>query len=57
MGNVRFLPEAHFLVLGQCQTPAKRHPKRLSTGKQETVWQWYYEEKVKVEGLVGGQNR
>ena len=57
MPNVRFLPEAHFLVLGQCQTPAKRHPKRLSTGKQETVWQWYYEEKVKVEGLVGGQNR
>jgi hypothetical protein len=25
--NVRFLPEAHFLVLGQCQIPAKRPPK------------------------------
>ena len=31
MAKVRFLPEAHFLILGQCQTPAKRHPKRPST--------------------------
>jgi hypothetical protein len=29
----RFLSEAHFLVLGQCHTPAKQYPKRPSTQK------------------------
>ena len=31
--NVRSLPEAHFLVLGQCQAPARQYctPIRLST--------------------------
>ena len=33
--NVRFLPEAHFLVLGQCQTPAKWYPRKLSTKRKE----------------------
>ena len=29
--NVRFLPEAHFLVFGQCQALAKQYSRRFST--------------------------
>jgi hypothetical protein len=49
--NVRFLPEAHFLVLGQCQIPAKWILKG-SPQSENLIHSWTQATTLKYQGLT-----